>query len=71
MAEVDGFSVGRNGGRPHNTTREIGSFVSDDSLRGTNQKQAMLSVMDDHVITPKKQAFLLVMVDQLERLVAM
>ena len=28
-AKVDGFSVGCNGGRPHNTTRETGSFVSD------------------------------------------
>ena len=35
------------------------------------RKQATLSIMDDHMITPKKQAFLFVMVDQLERLVAM
>ena len=30
-----GFSVGRNGGRPRNTTRESGSFVSDGRPRGT------------------------------------
>ena len=38
MAKSDGFSVGCNGGRPRNTTRETGSFVSDGHPRGTNQE---------------------------------
>ena len=38
MAEVDGFSVGHSGGRPHNTTRETGSFVSDGRPHGINQE---------------------------------
>ena len=33
-----GFLVGRNGGRPRNTTRETGSFVSDGRPRGANQE---------------------------------
>ena len=37
-AEADGFSVGRNGGRPRYTTRESGSFVSDGRLRGTTRE---------------------------------
>ena len=37
-AKVYGFSVGCNGGRPCNTTRETGSFVSDGRPRGTNQE---------------------------------
>ena len=37
-AEADGFSVGRNGGRPRYTTRESGSFVSDGRPRGTTQE---------------------------------
>ena len=69
-AEVDGFLVGCNGGRPHNTTRESGSFVSDGCPHDTPGKQAMLPVMVDNMVPPKKQPFLLVMVNQLERLVA-
>ena len=37
-AEIDGFSVGRNGGRPRNTARETGSFVSDGRPHGTTQE---------------------------------
>ena len=37
-AEVDGFSVGRNGGRPRYTTRETGALVSDGRPRGTTQE---------------------------------
>ena len=37
-AKANGISVGHNGDRPRNTTRETGSFVSDGRPRGTNQE---------------------------------
>ena len=65
-AKVDGFSVGCNGGRPHNTTRVTGSFVGDGHPRGTNQ-EAGFAVSDGRHVD---SLFCFVMVNQLKTLVA-